>query len=211
MARDYAQRGNNRRQTRGGGRASSGLPAWVWAIAGLSAGLVVAAGVYISRPTGDGTHNGAIIEAPPAPHVDPVERKRHDPPVPIPPKEKERFTFYELLPNQEVVVPKESLKSPPAAAAPGATKTPAAAPTPASEAGTYFIQVASYKSREEADRQKAALALLGVESKVESVTIDGKETYYRVRVGPEHDFNRVQLLLSRLEDNGVPALLVKVK
>jgi cell division protein FtsN len=53
--------------------------------------------------------------------------------------------------------------------------------------------------------------LLGIESKVESVTIDGKDTYYRVRVGPEHDWNRVQLLMSRLEDNGVASLLVKVQ
>lgn len=197
MARDYAQRGNGRRQTRGSSSPGGGLPGWVWMIAGLSAGLAVAAAVWVARPT----QGNAMVQAPPPPQVSAADRKRKDPPVPIPPEEKDRFTFYELLPNQEVLVPRET----PAKAA-GAP--PAAAGTTGE---TYIIQVASFRSKEDAERQKASLALLGVESKIESVTIDSKDTYYRVRVGPERDINRVRLMQSRLENNGVPSMLVKVK
>ena len=82
---------------------------------------------------------------------------------------------------------------------------------PSADAASYIIQVASFRDREEADRQKADLALLGVESRIETVTIDNAETFYRVRVGPLKDFGKVQIISNRLADNGIQALVVKVK
>ena len=49
--------------------------------------------------------------------------------------------------------------------------------------GQYLIQVGSFADVKEADAQKAKLALLGVESRVEKVTIDNSKTWYRVRIG----------------------------
>src|SRR3546814_20664090 len=55
MSRDYAQRSNGKRpQTRkskGSRRGSSGVPGWIWLIAGLSFGLAIAAFVYLRQPT----------------------------------------------------------------------------------------------------------------------------------------------------------------
>jgi cell division protein FtsN len=192
MARDYGQRGGgNRRQARGKG-SGAGLPGWVWLAAGLSAGLAVAAFVYISRPPAE----KAVVEAPAEkPAAKAVNRNA---PIPLPPKEKARFTFYEILRDQEVVIPREQTRS---------AKPPAGA---AADNGSYVVQVASFRSEVEAERQKASLALLGVESRIESVTIDNKDTYYRVRVGPE-SWSRVQTTIARLEENGIDALVIKLQ
>lgn len=204
MPRDYAQRGNNnRRQARGRSKAASkaGLPGWVWLIAGLSAGLAVAAFVYITRPV----DKVQIAQAEPAPTKAPRVLADKNAPIPIPPKEKPRFTFYEILKNQEVVVPKEETRKPTAPRpSPGATPPPGGS-------DSYIVQVASFRGQADADRLKANLALLGIESRIESITIDGKDTYYRVRVGPERDWNKVQTTMARLDENGIEGLLIKLQ
>lgn len=154
----------------------------------------------------------------------------------VPPREKSRFTFYELLPSQEVLVPSQpqakltpqqqqalSPQQPATQPATAIATTPGTPPasvppsTPPSTApsaattGTFIIQVASYRSQAEAEKQKAALALAGVESRIEKVTIDNKDTYYRVRVGPLRDEAKARDTLAQLESNGINAMLVKVK
>ncbi len=217
MSRDYAQRGGSGRQQargRSGGKSKSGggLPPWVWLFAGLSVGLAVAAFVYISRPmdrsavpveTGadDGratTEEIAVSTA--KPRGDSKRGSNKKTPITLPPKEKPRFTFYEILRDQEVVVPQEAVKGdkpPPAVVAAGE--------------GSFIIQVASFKAQTEADRQKAALALVGIESRIESITIDGKDTYYRVRIGPESNWKKVQATMARLEENDISAMVIKLK
>lgn len=194
MARDYANnsRGGGRRQTRSRG-SSNGMPGWIWLLLGLAIGLAVAAFVYIKRPAQvlPGIEAALKVAEPAAKSRKPKETLK------LPPKEKPRFTFYELLPSEEVVVPR------------GEDKT--VAKPAAGDTASYIIQVASYRSKDEAERQKASLALLGIESRIESVTIDGSDTFYRVRVGPLKDFGKVQIITSRLEDNGIEALVVKVK
>jgi cell division protein FtsN len=185
MSKDYAHRGNGGRQTSGGG-----LPGWLWLIVGVALGFAGAAGYYITRPAGDArvaTANGDKAKA---------DGKKK---IAIPPKEASRFTFYELLPNLEVPIPKDALKQPPPAPGAGAPAT-----------GRYLIQVGSFKERAEADQQKANLALLGIESRIEKVTIDNDQTWYRVRIGPESDQRRVEGILARLDENDVKALVMMV-
>lgn len=217
MSRDYAQRGgNHRQQARGrssGKSKSSGLPGWVWMFAGLSVGLAVAAFVYISRPMNGnavpvfeqaGTGETAATDEEPRATAKPRQSSKaaadKKAPIALPPKEKARFTFYEILRDQEVVIPQDAVKGdrpPPAVADAGE--------------GSFVIQVASFKAQAEADRQKAALALVGIESRIESVTIDGKDTYYRVRIGPESNWKKVQAMMARLEENDISAMLIKLK
>ncbi|TJY55171.1 SPOR domain-containing protein [Sinimarinibacterium sp. CAU 1509] len=201
MSRDYAQRSSPRRQATSRGHAKpKAMPGWVWLLAGLSFGLAIAAFVYISRPAPELARSDE-----PSPVIaakKPAAAKNA--PIPLPPKEKPRFTFYEILRDQEVVVPKEQTRS---------AKAPKVdAPTAAdSSTEQYVIQVASFREQKEADRQKASLALIGIESRIESVTIDGKDTYYRVRVGPESSWSKVQATVARLDDNGIDAMVIKLK
>lgn len=165
-------------------KSASPVPGWIWGLIGLSLGLTVAAIVYVGRP------------AEPMPGSRPTEAARPAPaarPTPTPPR---AFTFYELLPNQEVVVPPREGGAPP--------------PASAAEA-EYLIQVASYRNPQDADRQKAALALLGLEARVETVTIDGRESFYRVRLGPVQGLAAAEAMMAELTGNGIESLLVKVR
>lgn len=189
MSKDYAHRGNGQRQTSGGG-----MPGWLWLIVGVALGFAGAAGYYISRPAAD-----ARVAAGADGGKDKADGKKK---ITIPPKEPSRFTFYELLPDYEVVIPKEALKN--------GKPVPAIADAQPASAGRYLIQVGSFKDRGEAEQQKANLALLGVESRIEKVTIDNKQTWYRVRIGPERDQRRVENILARLEENDIKALVMMV-
>lgn len=211
MARgDYAQRGNGRNQARsskGKGRSGGSMPGWIWAILGLSFGLAIAALVYITRPaqplpgqamTGKADIKAAVDDAEdakPSAKSDATSTKKGA--IKLPPKEKPRFTFYDILPGQEVIVPSNVTASA-GKALPG-------------DDGLYVIQVAAYRTQEDADAQKAKLALIGVESRVEKITIDNKDTYFRVRVGPSNSLAKAHTLMARLEQNGVQAVLIKLK
>lgn len=210
MAKDYAQRGGgNRRQARprnSGGRG--GLPGWVWMILGLSLGLAVAAFVYIGRPAqplpgqAANARDNATANQDGQETAEPLSKsgtfassRRNV--IKLPPKEKPRFTFYELLPSQEVVVPRDEVQN--------------AGKNSGADSGLFIIQVASYRGEQEADAQKARLALLGVESRIEKVTIDNNDTYYRVRIGPDKSLAHVHTIIARLEENGIQAMVVKLK
>lgn len=184
MAKDYAQRRPGNRQVRPKGV----MPSWVWALAGLSLGLAVAAMIYISRPAPN--HLSASL-----PPTKPSAKK----PVELPPEKPSRFSFYEMLPSYEVVIPGEAKPK-----KNGDAK-------PIAEPGEYLIQVGSFRLRAEAEAQKAKLALLGMQSRVEQVTIDNRDTWFRVRIGPEKDEARVNELMGRLQDNGIEPFLMRVK
>ena len=239
MARDYARQrnpnGNNGRGNggKGGGArrnassaaAGPGIPGWVWLIMGLAIGLAVAAVIYIGRPSnkvtlGSGPVPAAAVDAKAAAAAGKDDgsaaRKAA---VPLPPKQPSRFAFYEMLPSYEVVIPRESSKAvaaaqqpkPTAAATAAAAEQPPDVKQALAEPGQYLIQVGAYRSREEADKNRASLALIGVESRIEQVTIDQKDTWYRVRIGPQATLAKAQEILDRLEANDIKGLLVKVK
>ena len=54
---------------------------------------------------------------------------------------------------------------------------------PETRRGTYVLQAGSYKNFADADRVRAQLALQGVESKVQKVSVDN-DTWHRIRIGP---------------------------
>ncbi|MEK6806259.1 MAG: SPOR domain-containing protein [Pseudomonadota bacterium] len=183
MARDFGQRGENSgRHARGKGE----LPGWIWGLVGLSAGLAVAALIYIAKPIPPTEVTSGKDKA--------TIRKS---PIVVPPKEPSRFSFYELLPSYEVVIPRG--------------ETEEEKPVPIAEPGTYVIQVASYRERKQAEEQKAQLALLGIESRIEQVTIDNNQNWFRVRIGPEEDLGKLHLITARLAENKIKGVVMRVE
>ena len=49
-----------------------------------------------------------------------------------------------------------------------------------------MLQAGSYKNFADADRVRAQLALQGIESKVQKVTVDN-DTWHRIRIGPDFE------------------------
>lgn len=74
----------------------------------------------------------------------------------------------------------------------------------------YVIQVAAYRSRTDADQQRAALALLGLSARVEQVTIDQTQTWYRVRLGPYVDPQAAQAAQRTLQGQGLKGVVMKL-
>jgi len=198
-ARGGAGRGGaaTRRSGGGGGKSGGGSPGLVVGlIIGLSLGLCAAGWVWINRPA----KTSPLIASTATPAAVAANAQK---PIPLPPKQPSKYAFYEMLPSYEVVIPREDAA---ASAKSGKPTTPEIA-----EPGQYLIQVGAYKTRDEAERSRASLALLGVESKIEQVTIDQSESWFRVRIGPQASLPKAQEILQRLDDNGIKGMLVKVK
>lgn len=130
-------------------------------------------------------------------------------------KDEKRFSFYEILPGKEEVLDARKAQEV-AKADPKSNPKSGDAASKADEPKTtgkeqYFLQAGAFGSAGDADNQKAKLALMGFEAKVETVEVDGKGTMHRVRIGPYGRLDDINRVRSTLATNGVDAALIKLK
>jgi cell division protein FtsN len=197
MPRDYKHRTHRRRRSK-----SSGISPWLGVIAGLMVGLFVAFLVFI-RMQAEPVQQMFVKETLPAPETSAAEdardvHKETKEETPGPPKP--RFDFYTLLPEMEVVVQEQEI-----------TGKPEEGVKQVEQPGTYYLQVGSFKSSEQADRFKAELALLGLETSIQKVTIDNQNTWNRVRVGPFDDLDNLNRARRLLSKRNIESTLVKIR
>lgn len=125
----------------------------------------------------------------------PVAKQAPEPAKPPKPT----FDFYTILPETETVLPDWSAKGKPP-------------PKSKPEKGvSYVLQAGSFASFEEADHLKARLALAGLVAQIQKVTIEGKGTYHRVRLGPYGSLEQLDSTAQRLQKIGIKAIRLKVK
>jgi hypothetical protein len=84
-----------------------------------------------------------------------------------------------------------------------------AAPAPVSEPGTYVLQAGSFRNMADADRVKATLAMQGVESRIQQVTID-EDTWHRVRIGPFDDLAQLEQTRRKLRDKHIEVIVIRL-
>ncbi|MDF1486285.1 SPOR domain-containing protein [Ramlibacter sp. H39-3-26] len=100
-----------------------------------------------------------------------------------------------------------------AAAAPAAAPA-VVAPAPAAAAGIdpfdYFVQAGAFRSTEEAEAQRAKLAMMGWEAKVSEREQAGR-TVFRVRVGPFTRRDDADQLKQKFDGAGIESVLVRVQ
>ena len=167
---------------------------------GLAIGLSVAFAIYVKdneppRPRPEAIpsavdNNGENTSpADPAPEPEPAEEEKES-----------RFTFYDLLPNAEFVVPEK---------APTTTAETAQQPAAVVEPGTYVLQAGSFSTNADADRRRAELALQGISSNIQRVTVNERE-YHRVVIGPTDDLDELNLLRSRLRAAKIDVLRIRL-
>jgi cell division protein FtsN len=97
----------------------------------------------------------------------------------------------------------------PVAAAPAASARPAPPPLGV-DPFAYFVQAGAYGRPEEAEQQRARLAMLGYEAKVTEREQSGR-TMYRVRVGPFDRKDDADGTKDKLASAGVESALVRVQ
>jgi cell division protein FtsN len=144
---------------------------------------------------------------------------------------KPKYDFYTLLPESEVIVPPEALpkETPPArpaqkpvtpeeaaridaaraqAALNGETPPPPPVVAKAPVTNQFFLQAGSFRKRDDADRVRAQIILLGQNVQVESGTVR-EETWYRVLVGPFANREQLASAQKQLAGNGFSNLLLQ--
>jgi cell division protein FtsN len=175
VSRDY-KRSRSRREPFSG---------WTGLLIGLVAGLAVGLAFYFFDPR-------APSEAPAARQAEPASARAATEEEPA-----ERYDYYNMLPNFEVVVPEREVA------------VDRDSPVAAQPKGAYVLQAGSYKKFEDADRVRAQLALQGIESNVQRVSIDSN-TWHRVRVGPITDLAELNRVKQRLTEAEIDVLVVRV-
>ena len=186
-----AKRKTKRKTTRRAKPKPKPMPGWVWMFIGLAVGLSVAAAIYVKdrQPAGLQPTARSAGTSKPAPATKSPE------PTPEPER---RFEFYDMLPNFEVVIPEEDKE-----VRPERPSKPVEAP------GVYVLQAGSFSSYADADRMKAQLALLGMVSRIQKVSIDDK-VYHRVRIGPVGSLDRLNSLRQQMREAQIEAIVIRV-
>lgn len=164
---------------------------------GVIAGVVLASvafayvysRVHKSADTGD------------TPRPDPHHAARADPEASGPGsgKSPEKYDFYEMLPNFEVVVPEKDKE----------VKRDLPATAKIERPGVYVLQAGSYRNEADANRVRAQLALQGVDAKVQRVAVDA-DVWHRVRIGPIGNLDELNKVRKQLQAAEVDALVIRV-
>jgi cell division protein FtsN len=181
LSRDYKHVANQRP---GGSQAFSG---WMGLLIGLAIGLSVALGVFVHYS------RQPAPEPRPAPTAAPASARATEE-APPPAEPANDYTFYDVLPNQEVEVPSEPERTEPA---------PSVLPK-----GDIVLQAGAFKQIAEAEKLQARLAQFGVVAKIQRISLQD-ETWYRVRIGPistVEDYDHVRNKLAEAEIEATPVV-----
>jgi len=110
-----------------------------------------------------------------------------------PETQKNRFTYYDILPGTEQPVTDQDIKQ-----------------SPQDKKDQYFLQAGSFQNEVDANNLKAKLALIGVEALIQSASVPDKGVWHRVRVGPFSDIEEMNKARAMLSQNGIQPSLIKV-
>lgn len=215
-----AKRGASRYQA----PAKKPVPGWVW----LACGLVIGGFFMFLFSLEPGRED--------VKRAKPEEQKRTAPepqkkPQVAPEPAKPKYDFYTLLPESEVIVPPDAL--PPAdapkppeqkpvtpeeaakidaaraqAALNGETPPPPPVVAKAPVTTQFFLQAGSFRKREDADKVRAQILLLGQNVQVESGKVR-EETWHRVLVGPYANREQLASAQKQLAGSGFSNLLLQ--
>ncbi|MCC9596634.1 MULTISPECIES: SPOR domain-containing protein [Rubrivivax] len=187
-------------------------------IVGLLAGLAIALAVAL------------YITKAPVPFIDKVPQrtaeqdsaevernKRWDPNAPLAGKQPPLPAAAASAPTAAPSAPPTAARTPASAPAAqgGSTRDPAAilagqSTDRAAEAFVYFVQTGAFTRTEDAEQERARLAMLGFTAKVSEREQAGK-TMYRVRTGPYGTRDDAEAVQGRLQAANIDARLVRAE
>jgi len=114
-------------------------------------------------------------------------------------KQEPKFNFYTILPELEVLIPDAEIQ-PPSTAPSGTLRGNK----------QYMLQTGSFRNKNDADKLKASLALLGFEASIQHVSING-EKWHRVRIGPYKNTAELYKNISLLREYNISAMAMELK
>ncbi|MEX2474595.1 SPOR domain-containing protein [Marinobacter sp.] len=159
---------------------------WILSLAAVG-GFIGFIAYLNSLPSPEQAHQEAakpVPTAPPAAEQDTAAAE----------KEKQRYRFYDILPESEVVPPKVNEYTPGTAA----------------RDFTYLIQSGSFRSQKDAERQRAQIAFQGLRANVQQIDLDSGSTWYRVNVGPFKSRSQMNSAIDKLVTINIEPLVRKI-
>ncbi len=188
MTKKTVRKTTNKKTARKAGHKRP-VPGWIILLSGVLSGLLLAVFIYIKGWVPEPIQNsqqpvpGVAQEV-----VKPVEDVSENLT-----KQKPDYDFYSVLPEMEVVIPKEELEQQAARD---------------SKEYTYILQVASFKNQADAEELKARIAFSGQIAYIQSIDVNGSQ-WHRVRVGPFDSSREADKQKRQLEQGGHKALVLK--
>jgi len=147
-----------------------------------------------------GNRHKAAADAPDAPRPDPHRVVRAEAEAASASgKPAEKYDFYQMLPNFEVVVPEKDKD----------VKRDLPSAAKIERPGIYVLQAGTYRKEADANRVRAQLALQGIEAKVQRVAVDA-DVWHRVRIGPISNLDELNKLRRQLQAADVDALVIRI-
>jgi len=169
-------------------RSQQGGLSLKWILSLAAVGGFVGFIVYLnSLPTSPGAQQQPVTEKPSSkPAEKPPEAARKE--------EKPGFRFYEMLPESEVVPPKVEEYT----------------PGPSQQNFDYVVQSGSFRSKEDAERQRAQIAFQGLRASIQRIDLDNGSVWYRVNVGPFTSRSQMNSAIDKLVSLSIQPLVRKI-
>ncbi len=188
------------------------LPGYIWLLSGLAIGLFVAFIVYLDKQPASDVDFGSAVQAELVKLKQKTSNKNNSTATQIsaePVKKKEpKFNFYTLLPELEVLIPEIETQPP------GTTSGPRPGTTSTNKNTwsdkQYVLQVGSFQNLNDAEKQKANLAFLGLEADIQHVTINN-QAWHRVRTGPYQSKKQLYKSQKQLNQNNINSISLELK
>jgi cell division protein FtsN len=182
-------------------RQKPGLELWKMREFGMGAlvGIILAGSgtVFIMNAR---QHEAAAREKNEAPRPDPRRKASSDPEAGgTAVAAGEKYDFYQMLPNFEVVVPEKDKD----------VKRDLPAAANVERPGVYVLQAGSYRNEADAERVRAQLSMQGIDAKVQRVAV-ASDVWHRVRIGPVTKLDQLNRLRKQLQAADVDALVIRV-
>jgi cell division protein FtsN len=147
-----------------------------------------------------GNRHKTAADAPDAPRPDPHRVVRAEAEAAgTSGKPAEKYDFYQMLPNFEVVVPEKDKD----------VKRDLPSAAKIERPGIYVLQAGTYRKEADANRVRAQLALQGIDAKVQRVAVDA-DVWHRVRIGPINNLDELNKLRRQLQAADVDALVIRI-
>ena len=186
MTRKKVKKTTKRKTTRKAGHKRP-VPGWIILLSGVLSGLLLALLIYVKGWVPQPVNTDQPVPGVAEEVTQPVEDVSQSV------SKKPDYDFYSVLPEMEVVIPREELEQQAARD---------------SKEYTYILQVASFNNRKDAEELKARIAFTGQIAHIQAIDVNGTE-WHRVRVGPFDSSREADKQKRQLEQGGHKPLVLK--
>ncbi len=201
MPRDYKSRATRKQK--------KSLPGYIWLVSGLAIGLFIAFIVYLDKQPESKVDFGSAVQEE-LKKIKQQAKKKNTGTAETATKKEQKFNFYTILPELEVLIP-ESETRPPERPAKTKNKSITTKNTNKKHTGKqYVLQAGSFQNLNDAEKLKANLAFLGLAANIQHVTIN-KQAWHRVKTGPYRNKQQLYKNQKLLKQNGIHAISMELK